>query len=574
MNFQNLADNFHAPTCVISVEKNPDGGYGEIRIVAGNKGYVEPFEHPVHAHNSQSPAENKFIPNSLYEKYVPKDLGFEDICYRAAVKKMPLHTYVHLNYINMWFDIFAMPIEYEEDNLCYCLYTARPCNASDVTLSSGDSGRAYEDVLKTCIKLHQADDMKKIIQEVVQDIRFICKADVCSVLLRNNRDGKFSELMTSFDKNNPLKRVTQFVNFDDITASWVDTIGDKECVIIKSEEDMEYIHKVNPLWYDTLKEVDVASVIMFPLRYEREILGFMWASNFDTLNTIPIKETLELTTYFISSQLARHKMLERLKHISYTDRLTGLPNRFACNEFIKELVEQGNPFTVVSIDINNFKSINSTMGLDAGNDVLTEIASRWKAVAGSAESVTKDFVARLGGDEFALVICDYDSNETVIETIRRYEAVLGRCMTVDGCDFYINASFGYAEFPFDADSRNGLLIDADTAMHEVKRANSSNHILRFTPEMLKIERTLEVERKIRMALENDTIYFNLQPQYDMSHRLRGFEALARMRDENGNFISPGEFIPVAEKVGLTELFSGNLRRSSASLSENQGLIWY
>ena len=563
MNFQKLADQFYAPTCVISVEKTPDGGYGEIRIVAGNQKYIEPFEHPVYAHHSTPITENKFIPNSLYDKYVPKDLGFENICYRASVQKMPLHTYVHLNYIDLWFDIFAMPIDYEEDNLCYCLYTAKVCNASDVSLSSSDSGRAYEDILKTCIKLHQADDMKKIMQEVVQDIRFICRADVCSILLQNEHDGTFSELTTSFDKNTPLKRVTQFSNFNDITASWVETIGDRECLIIKNEEDMEYISKVNPLWYGTLAEAGVTSVIMFPLRYQREILGFMWAVNFDTENTIPIKETLELTTFFISSQLASYKMMQRLRHISYTDRLTGLPNRFACHEFIKELIQQGNPFAVVSIDINNFKSINSTMGLDAGNDVLIEIATRWKSIADSGKSGTQDFVARLGGDEFALVIHGYESPEMVIQTIRQYEAIFAKCLTVDGCDFYINASFGYAEFPLDADNRNALLIDADTAMHEVKRANSSNHIFRFTPEMLKIERTIEVERKIRMALENDTIYFNLQPQYDMSHQLRGFEALARMRDEKGNFINPAEFIPVAEKVGLIDKVDGTVFKKSA-----------
>ena len=225
MNFQELADKFHAPTCIISVEKKPEKGYGKICIVTGNKKYLDPIEHPVYTLESGETVrgQGKFIPNLPYETYVPKDIGFEDICYRASVQKIPLHTYVHLNHINLWFDIFAMPVDYEEDNLCYCVYTANPCNFSDISVSSGYSGRTHEDVLKTCIKLHQANDMKKIMQEVVNDIRFICKADVCSVLLQNVHDGEFSELTTSFDKNNPLKRVTQFVNFSEITASWVDT---------------------------------------------------------------------------------------------------------------------------------------------------------------------------------------------------------------------------------------------------------------------------------------------------------------------------------------------------------------
>ena len=81
--------------------------------------------------------------------------------------------------------------------------------------------------------------------------------------------------------------------------------------------------------------------------------------------------------------------------------------------------------------------------------------------------------------------------------------------------------------------------------------------------MLKTERTLEVEQKLRTALENDTVYFNLQPQFDMQHKLRGFEALARMKDEEGNFISPGEFIPVAEKVGLVDKVDGTVFRKAA-----------
>ncbi|MBR1724571.1 MAG: EAL domain-containing protein, partial [Ruminococcus sp.] len=158
---------------------------------------------------------------------------------------------------------------------------------------------------------------------------------------------------------------------------------------------------------------------------------------------------------------------------------------------------------------------------------------------------------------------NYSSDEDIINTIRKYEAVLGDRLTIDNCDFYITASFGYAEFPADANTKDLVFSYADAAMQEVKRANSSNHLLRFDPNMVKNERTLEIEGMIRAALENDTIYFNLQPQFDMEHKLRGFEALARMRDENGNNISPAEFIPVAEKVGLIDKLDGAVFRKSA-----------
>ena len=257
------------------------------------------------------------------------------------------------------------------------------------------------------------------------------------------------------------------------------------------------------------------------------------------------------------------KYQRRIRDQAITDELTGLPNRFACTEFIESLIKENKPFTVVSIDINNFKSINDTMGHTAGNEVLNEIADRWKSVADSGTSGTLDFVARTGGDEFVLIIRDYRNEDEMLKSIRHYESVLGNRLTIDDCDLFISASFGGARFPEDADSCDSLFSYANAALYEVKRKNSSEHILMFTPDLLKIERTIEIERKIREALDNDTLFYNLQPQFDISHKLRGFEALARMKDSDGKFVSPGEFIPVAEKVGLIDRIDACVFRKSA-----------
>ena len=258
------------------------------------------------------------------------------------------------------------------------------------------------------------------------------------------------------------------------------------------------------------------------------------------------------------------KYQRRINDQAVTDRLTGLPNRFACSELINDLIKHNEKFVVVSADLNNFKSINDTMGHEAGNKVLIEVANRWKTAADTGLSGTVDFVTRQGGDEFAIILRNYRSADDILNAVKYYESVLDKRITVDDCDFFITASFGYAEFPVDAKNSDSLLSYADAAMAEIKRTNSSDHILRFKPELLKIERTLEIEQKIRTALENNTIYFNLQPQFDLSHKLRGFEALARMKDADGNFISPGEFIPVAEKVGLIDKVDHSVFKNSAT----------
>ena len=215
------------------------------------------------------------------------------------------------------------------------------------------------------------------------------------------------------------------------------------------------------------------------------------------------------------------------------------------------------------IDLNNFKSINDTLGHNAGNEVLKEIATRWKFAADSGLSGTHDFITRQGGDEFTLIIRNYKSDNDIYKAIKYYESVLEKKIILRDRDFFASASFGYAEFPADSDNFDTLFSYADLAMYDIKRTNSSAHILRFSPDLLKNgEHDIEIERKIRNALEENTIYFALQPQFDMQHKLRGFEALARMKDSEGTIIPPGEFIPIAETVGLIDKIDERIFRDA------------
>ncbi|MCR5119549.1 MAG: EAL domain-containing protein [Lachnospiraceae bacterium] len=261
-----------------------------------------------------------------------------------------------------------------------------------------------------------------------------------------------------------------------------------------------------------------------------------------------------LVTSFIIfiNQLRVEKYQASMQIQVVTDNLTKLPNRFACTELINDLVQKNDRFAVVSVDINNFKSINDTMGHETGNEVLRRVSDRWKELADSWKTGTVDFVGRYGGDEYLIVIREFEKEEDILNTIKAYKSVLEEKMTIDDCDFFMTACFGYAIYPDDADNRASMLSYADVAMHEMKREHGDS-ILRFNKDMSHAEKTLELERKIREALDKDRILSYLQPQFDMSHKLRGYEALARIREDDGSFISPGEFIPVAESTGLIDL---------------------
>ena len=246
------------------------------------------------------------------------------------------------------------------------------------------------------------------------------------------------------------------------------------------------------------------------------------------------------------------KYQQSIREQAVTDRITGLPNRFACNELLTDLQRRGEPFVLVSVDLNDFKSINDTMGHDTGDQVLKEVARRWKDLANSLSTETVDFVARNSGDEFMLVISEFESKDAIEKTIDAYRAALEKKITIDDCDYYLTACFGYSLFPEDSDVIENIYLFSDAALHEVKKTGSGSRVMRFIPDVLNTERSLEIERKIRSALSSDKIFFHLQPQYDINHNLRGFEALARMKDDDGSMISPADFIPIAEKTGLVD----------------------
>ncbi len=296
-----------------------------------------------------------------------------------------------------------------------------------------------------------------------------------------------------------------------------------------------------------------ASVAALLVQIPMILVGIFHKGNYTSLpgivgNIMTIVAIITIRSFYRKVEKYQKKMAEQ----ATTDLLTGLPNGFATTELLNKLIEQENPFANVTINLNGFKTINDTMGFDMGNKVLVEVASRWRSIAEENISKTSDFIARINGDEYVLVIREYESAEDIEMRIAEYEKAISGKINLEGYDFNITASYGFALYPEDAMDRDSLINYSVAAMSEIKRQRGNRHVLRFTSELIKDHNQYLMDNKVRDAIEKDLIYFNLQPQYDMNHKLRGFEALARMRDANGHFISPGDFIPAAERIGLID----------------------
>ena len=364
MDLQQFVDQIEAMTCIISVEEKEDGSCGEIRIVTGNKAYIDSVNNP----SPDVPRLDAacFERNCLYERYFPKDLNFELFCFNCAVGKQPMHTYVHPERYDFWFDIYMLPAGHE-GNIHFCTYTQVISHEAETGKMAGISQNIAQDVLSACIKLRGVKDesgFERAMNGVIRDLRDLCKAKNCAVLLMDSEQKTCRILSEALQATEQLdsQRREMMPDFYDVALSWLDTIGGSSCLIAKNPSD---IRERNPVWYQSLMKSDVRSLVIFPLKSGDDLLGYIWATNFDTVHTLRIKETLELSAYFIASEIANYILLTRLRELSAMDMLTGIMNRNEMNNRIDDLREGRVGIDrpgVVFADLNGLKRVNDQYG--------------------------------------------------------------------------------------------------------------------------------------------------------------------------------------------------------------------
>ena len=299
--------------------------------------------------------------------------------------------------------------------------------------------------------------------EVIGDIRELCGSEVCSVLLVNQENGTSSLLAQSRAENSTLKSLNQYSEMYDIAMSWLDTIGERDSIIIKNEKDMEYVRQVNPVWHKTLVDSNVKSIVIFPMRHRGKLLGFIWTTNINVDNVQKIKETLELTTFFITSEIASYLMVKQLERVSYTDLLTGIKNRNSMNDMVDSIVageaSVKAPYGVIFADLNGLKRVNDEDGHSAGDLLLK------KAGLVLQEVFIEDNVYRAGGDEFMVIVAgSRESFENKLQTLRE------KASDPDNVCF----SFGYCYNDSGMDIRDAMRF-ADEEMYKDKEKYYFEH---------------------------------------------------------------------------------------------------
>ena len=240
----------------------------------------------------------------------------------------------------------------------------------------------------------------------------------------------------------------------------------------------------------------------------------------------------------------------RIDFLAHHDLLTGLPNRALLLDRLEFILNgarrRGRQVALLFIDLDNFKTVNDSLGHMAGDTLLKIIAARIPKTLRSG-----DVVSRHGGDEFLVVLPDLESDQSPIPVAEKLLATISETMELEGQSISVSPSIGISVFPRDGQTADVLIRNADAAMYLAKARGRDNY--QFFNEKLAqaAYHALTVETRMREAIKEEAFTLHYQPQLRMDNgAITGIEALLRWPQKDGSWMPPNDFIPIAEQRGL------------------------
>jgi diguanylate cyclase (GGDEF)-like protein/PAS domain S-box-containing protein len=322
-----------------------------------------------------------------------------------------------------------------------------------------------------------------------------------------------------------------------------------------TERELKNLQLVDLLIMDDVKLVEGTLVSTLDGKTKNNIVCQMIHKSGETIHVqlkmIPIVVNQEITGVYsiirdITEQVRNNEVM---KSIAYHDHLTGLPNRSYLKEDIHELVQRAEinaeKFSLMYLDLDRFKVLNDSMGHNVGDLLLKEVAVRLTSLG-----ATNINVYRQGGDEFIIIA----NNTNRLQSESLAEKVLDLFKTpfmLTSQEFYVTPSIGISMYPNDGTDGETLIKNADTALYQVKE-RGRGHFQFYSNDMQKGDsQSMLLETCLRRAIEKDELILYFQPQIDLyTGEINSFEALLRWNCGLLGFVSPADFIPLAEETGL------------------------
>lgn len=254
---------------------------------------------------------------------------------------------------------------------------------------------------------------------------------------------------------------------------------------------------------------------------------------------------------YLTDITERKEAEERIHHLAYYDALTNLPNRTLLTKLVDQAIavaqRGGMQGCVLFVDLNRFKLINDALGRQAGDQLLREVAQRFRQALRE-----QDVVARLGGDEFAVGLFEIGQDLEASLVAQKLMAALSEPFIIDGHDLRVGASIGISVYPQDGTDAETLLRQADIAMYRAKQGMEADGVAFYSQDMNQgMHERMRIESGLRQALGNGQLLLHYQPKFSIQDgTIIGAEALVRWQHPERGMVPPAEFIPLAEATGL------------------------
>jgi diguanylate cyclase (GGDEF)-like protein len=428
----------------------------------------------------------------------------------------------------------------------------------DISLHSGDEFQElaesfnamtrrlgqHFDALATMIDIDRAIlsaiDRDTVVNTLIARLRelYPCDAVAVSLVDPNTPD----TLRTQFSRESG--RVSKLIEAEGFTADETRQLGtNPESLLV--DLDPQAPHYLEPQ-----ARAGMLQCLLLPLFVGHDLagvvsLGHKHTGEYDAKRLVYARQLADQT----ATALANAKTIEENRVLAYYDRLTQLPNRLLFRERLEQAVatagRHGERVAICIFDIDALKRINDTLGHDVGDVLLKQVAER------ASRCIPTTSLARTGGDEFGVLLTDLATIDDPARIATRILDAIAEPFQLPQQEAFLTASIGIAMYPDDGMHVDGLLRNADAAMHHAKDQGGNNFQFYTRTMNASAFRRLELENELRRAIENEELRVYYQPIVDVDTRSPiGAEALLRWQHPKLGVIPPSEFIPLAEETGL------------------------
>lgn len=384
-------------------------------------------------------------------------------------------------------------------------------------------------------------DVDDLIQRIIGRVENLTKGATVAIFRVNEVTD--TEIQCNVD-------ISKHAQFDETRVC----ISPKEYDFLQSIQDGKFdqCHRQSDYCYQ--KKLCVAGAKytwVFPVLWQGKLCSFLAIGQREAFDEnafywVEIRKLAGRIAIAISAQAREDQLLIQAQY----DALTGLPNRILLQDRLQQAMEHsdhtGQPFWLAFIDLDRFKFVNDSLGHSAGDQLLTEVAKRLSAIVEDT-----DTVARFGGDEFIIILQHQSDSHLRMDMLNQLIEASATPIDLEGKEIFMSASIGIAVYPTDGNDGDTLLRNADVAMYRAKELGKNNFQF-FTQSMNKrVTDRLSLEMHLRRAIELNEFKLVYQPKVSLeTHKIVGMEALIRWHSEALGFISPQQFIPLAEENGL------------------------